>query len=275
MFDSSKQRTLQQSVEEYLHEKSGKHHHHSTTLTETAKAPPPAPHESSPKHNPTPHDVDRKIAEQIQQFESLSESQKKKLTDEESSHQSGSKAESHDQVAKEINPEVIPQHEQHWDLNHTHCHTHVLTLDRFDKPFEVLEEVKESEEEWESPQRSPRPLVKAKSADATHFSQLTATPEEPAKEEDEKSEEKPDSNGNKTDENTEDGNKTDGGLQTESKILTQSLLALFRPSCQMFHYLLFYHWVLQVTWMKAHAPALVLNPESDPISVSVKLVRPD
>ncbi|ELU08396.1 hypothetical protein CAPTEDRAFT_227700 [Capitella teleta] len=115
------QRTLEQSVDEYLHGKSSAH------LTS----------------GPQPQDVDQKIQEQIQEFEC--ENQKKKTTTDPSNDDELPVAK--EITAKEINAEVISE------FNNTHCHTHILTLDRFEKPFEVLEEVKESEEENGSPKK--------------------------------------------------------------------------------------------------------------------------
>lgn len=92
---------------------------------------------------PQPQDVDQKIQEQIQEFEC--ENQKKKTTTDPSNEDELPVAK--EITAKEINAEVISE------FNNTHCHTHILTLDRFEKPFEVLEEVKESEEENGSPKK--------------------------------------------------------------------------------------------------------------------------
>jgi hypothetical protein len=111
------QRTLEQSVDEFLH---GKAH------LEEAKA----------DSNAQPQDVDSKIQQQIQEFECENQKKKNEVVVVETA------------VTKEISAEVVNEFS-------AHCHTHVLTLDRFEKPFEVLEEVKESEEESGSLKKKP------------------------------------------------------------------------------------------------------------------------
>ncbi len=109
---------------------------------------------TSPGFGSSPHDVDVKIAQQLQEFESLSDSKKKTIGPVSSAAATTVTVSVKAPVSLPPEAAVAPQQLHHpnppgvlWDKPHG------MALERFSV---VLEDVKESEEEWtDSPKKSP------------------------------------------------------------------------------------------------------------------------